>query len=50
MTNESRLDQIENYLVGLHLAISALLNLSTRHRRDINTILDELREMRSDMN
>lgn len=50
MTEESRLDQIENHLVDMRLAISALLNSSTRHQRDVSIILNELREMRIDMN
>lgn len=50
MADESRLDQIENHLVDMRLAISALLNSSTRHQRDVDVVLNELREMRIDMN
>jgi chromosome segregation ATPase len=55
-TNDERLDRVEDHMIDMRLAVSALLETVTQHQRNFETIqrnfetlTTEMREMRSDM-
>jgi chromosome segregation ATPase len=56
MSNDERLNRVEDQMIDMRLAVSALLETVTQHQRNFETIqrnfetlATEMREMRSDM-
>jgi hypothetical protein len=49
MTDKKRLDRMENQLIDMRSAVSALLETVTLHQRNFDTLVHEMREIRSDM-